>query len=90
MDQYLPNQLYLVTLDSADTKLGWKFTLKKKIILKEIPQFKEKMCMDFNFTNWNGGVAKSAVFVNQKEVFELDLETETVSTVYSFKLKLVR
>ena len=55
MEQALPNQMYLLKIEDADNSLGWSVKLFKKIILKDIPNFQEKVSMDFHFTNIDGG-----------------------------------
>lgn len=65
-----------------------KFELFKKIVVKDIPKFKQ-VCMKYYFKDCdNNEEPRALIFVRLTEVFELDIHTEQVTTIYAFRCPL--
>jgi hypothetical protein len=56
------------------------FILLKRIVVKDMVGF-DKVCMQFYFKQ---GDSSKLIFVKKEEIFELDTESETMSTICKF------
>lgn len=80
------NQLFIFKRVAATDKLSYDtFTLHKRIILKDIPFFK-KVSMDYYFRNED---YSRLIFAKQDQIFEMNIETEEITTIHKFNPALL-
>lgn len=77
MNEQFPNQLFIFRKNkSTNTDEPETFSLVKRILIKDRPDFK-KISMQFSFKRTrNGGDPTKLIFARQDAMIELNLETE--------------
>lgn len=86
MNQQKQNQLFMFKRIPAEDEYDYdKFELHKRIVVKDMPDF-NRVCMQFHFKKDNNNVL---IFTKMEEIFELDINTEQITTIYKFNPKLV-
>ena len=83
MDVQKQNQLFIFKKKRAKIAMTQdEFVLHKRIVVKDLPIFNE-VCMNFHFND-----SMEIIFVKADQVFKINVESEEVTTIYTFKERL--